>query len=59
MTDDRITQLEVQVLDMAARIEELEQAVFAEEVPIEEVDELEAAHLQFAGVVRARREGSA
>jgi hypothetical protein len=52
--------LNAQLQDQAARIDELEQAVFlAEDGPIDEVDELEAAHLQFAGVVRARREGSA
>ena len=65
--EERITRLEAQIqsqemqmLDMAERIGELEQAVFlAEDAPIDEVDELEAAHMQFAGLVRARREGSA
>jgi hypothetical protein len=39
-------------------IERLTDVVCAED-DIDEVDELEAAHLQFAGLVRARREGSA
>ena len=56
---EQLAELNAQLQDQAARIDELEQAVFAEEVPIEEVDVLEAAYLEFAGVVRARREGSA
>ena len=58
---EQLAALNAQLQDQAVRIDELEQAVFLAEEgpPIDEVDELEAAHLQFAGLVRARREGSA
>ncbi len=57
---EQLAALNAQLQDQAVRIDELEQAMFlAEDGPIDEVDELEAAHLQFAGLVRARREGSA
>lgn len=56
----QIQSQEMQMLDMTERIGELEQAVFlSEDAPIDEVDELEAAFQEFAGLVRARREGSA
>ena len=66
-TEERFARLEAtilsiqgQVLELGKRIGEMEQDIYAEDgVSIDEVDELEAAHLQFAGLVRARREGSA
>jgi wobble nucleotide-excising tRNase len=54
-----INSLKVQMQNMENSIEALEHIIYAEESSIDEVDELEAAHLQFAGLVRARREGSA
>ena len=54
-----IQSLKVQMQNMENSIDALEHIIYAEDVPIDEVDELEAAHLQFAGLVRARREGSA
>lgn len=50
--------LEERVADLEMRMLELEQDFYIEDEPLE-IDELEAAHLEFAGLVRARREGSA
>jgi len=58
-SEEKIALLETQVADMAERIGDLEVAVFLQEDDAIELDELETAHLEFAGLVRARREGSA
>jgi len=56
-SEEKIALLETQVADMAERIGDLEVAVFLQDDI--EMDKLETAHLEFAGLVRARREGSA
>ena len=53
-----IKSLKVQMQNMEASIEAMEHIIYVEDEPIDEVDELEAAHMQFAGLVRARREGN-